>query len=60
MAILYALIAALGFGLSAPLAKLLLASASPLLLAGLLYLGAGAFLGSPAWGGVAGPRSAGC
>ena len=45
MAILYALIAALGFGLSAPLAKLLLASASPLLLAGLLYLGAGAFLG---------------
>ena len=45
MAILYALIAALAFGLSAPLAKLLLASASPLLLAGLLYLGAGAFLG---------------
>jgi drug/metabolite transporter (DMT)-like permease len=45
MAILYALIAALAFGLSAPLAKLLLASTSPLLLAGLLYLGAGAFLG---------------
>ena len=45
MSILYALIAALAFGLSAPLAKLLLASASPLLLAGLLYLGAGAFLG---------------
>jgi len=45
MPILYALIAALAFGLSAPLAKLLLASTSPLLLAGLLYLGAGAFLG---------------
>jgi drug/metabolite transporter (DMT)-like permease len=45
MAILYTLIAALAFGLSAPLAKLLLVSTSPLLLAGLLYLGAGAFLG---------------
>jgi drug/metabolite transporter (DMT)-like permease len=45
MPILYALIAALGFGLSAPLAKLLLDDAPPLFLAGLLYLGAGLFLG---------------
>jgi drug/metabolite transporter (DMT)-like permease len=45
MSILYALIAALGFGLSAPLAKLLLDDAPPLFLAGLLYLGAGVFLG---------------
>jgi drug/metabolite transporter (DMT)-like permease len=45
MPILYALIAALGFGLSAPLAKLLLDAVSPLFLAGLLYLGAGLFLG---------------
>ena len=36
-----ALLAAALFGLGVPLAKLLLASASPLLLAGLLYLGAG-------------------
>jgi drug/metabolite transporter (DMT)-like permease len=35
------LLAALSFGISAPLAKLLLAEASPQLLAGLLYLGAG-------------------
>src|SRR5439155_14304701 len=39
------LIAALAFGLSAPLAKLLLDVVSPLFLAGLLYLGAGVFLG---------------
>jgi drug/metabolite transporter (DMT)-like permease len=45
MPVLYALIAALGFGLSAPLAKLLLDDAPPLILAGLLYLGAGLFLG---------------
>jgi drug/metabolite transporter (DMT)-like permease len=45
MAILYAMMAALAFGLSAPLAKLLLVALSPLLLAGLLYLGAGLFLG---------------
>ncbi len=35
------LLAALSFGVSAPLAKLLLADISPQLLAGLLYLGAG-------------------
>ncbi len=35
------LLAALSFGISAPLAKLLLAEVSPQLLAGLLYLGAG-------------------
>ncbi|HEY0133056.1 MAG TPA: EamA family transporter [Nannocystis sp.] len=38
------LLAALSFGVSAPLAKLLLAEVSPQLLAGLLYLGAGAGL----------------
>lgn len=38
---LYGLLAAALFGLSAPLAKLLLGSMSPQLLAGLLYLGAG-------------------
>src|SRR3989442_4051108 len=45
MPILKALIAALAFGLSAPLAKLLLDVVPPLFLAGLLYLGAGVFLG---------------
>jgi len=45
MPILKALIAALAFGLSAPLAKRLLAVVPPLFLAGLLYLGAGVFLG---------------
>ena len=38
---LLGLLAALSFGISAPLAKLLLAEVSPQLLAGLLYLGAG-------------------
>ncbi len=37
---LYGLAAAASFGISAPIAKLLLASVSPVLLAGLLYLGA--------------------
>src|SRR5580765_4431771 len=45
MAILNALIAALAFGLSAPLAKRLLDAVPPLFLAGILYLGAGIFLG---------------
>src|SRR5215467_6145963 len=45
MAILNALIAALAFGLSAPLAKRLLDVVPPLFLAGVLYLGAGIFLG---------------
>lgn len=45
MAILNALIAALAFGLSAPLAKRLLDVVPPLFLAGVLYLGAGTFLG---------------
>src|SRR5882762_3928925 len=45
MAILKVLIAALAFGLSAPLAKRLLDVVPPLFLAGLLYLGAGIFLG---------------
>ena len=51
MAILHALIAALAFGLSAPLAKRLLDVVPPLFLAGLLYLGAGIFLGvvRPFW-----------
>jgi drug/metabolite transporter (DMT)-like permease len=40
-AIAFALIAAALFGASTPLAKLLLGATSPLLLAGLLYLGAG-------------------
>src|SRR5438128_3677554 len=45
MAILKVLIAALAFGLSAPLAKRLLDVVPPRFLAGLLYLGAGVFLG---------------
>jgi len=45
MAILKVLIAALAFGLSAPLAKRLLDVVPPLFLAGVLYLGAGLFLG---------------
>ena len=45
MAILNALIAALAFGLSAPLSKRLLDVVPPLFLAGVLYLGAGIFLG---------------
>ncbi len=43
---LLALLAAALFGVSAPLAKLLLAHTSPQLLAGLLYLGSGAGLGA--------------
>src|SRR4051812_31002686 len=46
-AIAYALLSAALFGASTPLAKLLLGSTSPLLLAGLLYLGAG--IGLLAW-----------
>jgi drug/metabolite transporter (DMT)-like permease len=42
---LLGLLAAVSFGVSAPLAKLLLADVSPQLLAGLLYLGAGLGLG---------------
>jgi len=42
---LYGLLAAVLFGASAPLSKLLLESVDPLPLAGLLYLGAGAALG---------------
>jgi drug/metabolite transporter (DMT)-like permease len=45
MAILNVLVAALAFGLSAPLAKRLLDVVPPLFLAGILYLGAGVFLG---------------
>src|SRR5262249_56103395 len=45
MPILNALIAAVVFGLSAPLWKLLVDVVSPLFLAGLLSLGAGVFLG---------------
>src|SRR5712692_9348514 len=44
MSILQALLAAATFGLSTPLAKRLLEVASPLFLAGLLYLGAGLLL----------------
>lgn len=40
-----ALVAALLFGASTPLAKLLVGGTSPLLLAGLLYLGSGLGLG---------------
>src|SRR5258706_1387229 len=46
-AIAYALLSAALFGASTPLAKILLGSTSPLLLAGLLYLGAG--IGLAAW-----------
>jgi len=59
MLILKALIAALAFGLSAPLAKLLLAVVPPLFLAGLLYLGAGVFLGLARSSGAAGRLPAG-
>lgn len=45
-AIVYALLSAALFGASTPLAKILLGSTSPLLLAGLLYLGAGVGLGA--------------
>ncbi|MCX6093499.1 MAG: EamA family transporter [Candidatus Bipolaricaulota bacterium] len=41
----YAVVSALLFGISAPLSKLLLAKVDPIALAGLVYLGAGAFLG---------------
>jgi drug/metabolite transporter (DMT)-like permease len=44
--IAFGLVAAVSFGVSAPLAKLLLDDASPQLLAGLLYLGAFAALGA--------------
>jgi|SRR5215468_8090135 len=44
MSVLPAILAAVMFGLGAPLSKRLLGVASPLLLAGLLYLGAGLFL----------------
>lgn len=45
-AIVFALLSAALFGASTPLAKILLGSTSPLLLAGLLYLGAGIGLGA--------------
>jgi len=45
-AIAFALLSAALFGASTPLAKILLGSTSPLLLAGLLYLGAGVGLGA--------------
>jgi len=51
-AIAFALLSAALFGASTPLAKLLLGSTSPLLLAGLLYLGAG--IGLAAWLGARG------
>lgn len=51
-AISFALLSAALFGASTPLAKILLGSTSPLLLAGLLYLGAGIGLG--AWLAVRG------
>ena len=45
--ILYALLAAILFGASTPLAKALLGAVSPVMLAGLLYLGSG--LGLSLW-----------
>ena len=42
---LYGFLAAALFGISAPLAKLLLEGVDPIALAGLLYLGAGLALG---------------
>jgi drug/metabolite transporter (DMT)-like permease len=42
---IYALVAAFLFGVSVPIAKLLIGSVDPLLLAGLLYLGSGIGLG---------------
>jgi drug/metabolite transporter (DMT)-like permease len=48
--VLQAMLAALLFGASVPLAKLLLGQVAPLVLAGLLYLGSGAGLG--AWYGI--------
>jgi drug/metabolite transporter (DMT)-like permease len=52
--IAYALASAALFGASTPLAKLLLAELSPLLLAGLLYFGSG--IGLAAWIGLRGSR----
>jgi len=43
--LLYGIVAALLFGVSAPLAKLLLEGIDPFILAGLLYLGAGGAMG---------------
>src|SRR5882672_232843 len=51
-AIAFALLSAVLFGASTPLAKILLGSTSPLFLAGLLYLGAG--IGLAAWLAVRG------
>lgn len=47
--VLYALLAALLFGLNAPLSKLLVARLDPLFLAALLYLGAGAGMWCLGW-----------
>lgn len=47
--IVYALGAALLFGLSTPLAKLAISTASPMLVAGLLYLGSGVGLALVRW-----------
>lgn len=58
----FALGAALLFGLAAPLAKVLVGRAHPVLLAGLLYLGSGAGLALWRWAGLGlregGPREA--
>src|SRR3954464_2501758 len=47
---LFGLIAAVLFGLSPPLAKLLIGQTNPHLLAGLLYLGSGVGLAAVLWG----------
>lgn len=57
--VLYALLAALLFGLNAPAAKLLVARVDPLFMAALLYLGAGAGMLALGWlrkGGAVGVR----
>ncbi len=56
---LFALGAAVLFGLTSPVAKVLLGGTTPLVLAGLLYLGAGAGLSVwwMAWRAVRGPRA---
>jgi drug/metabolite transporter (DMT)-like permease len=58
-AVLFALLSAALFGLSTPLAKLLLGSTDPMVLAGLLYLGAGAGTAVLRSIGGLGKRSAG-
>lgn len=50
-AIFWALLAAVLYAFSAPLSKILLQQIHPVMLAGLLYVGAGLGMGGLYWGG---------